>query len=171
MRSRRSTGSEGDMLRGGTDSLRRSSPSDPPEAGNTLVLSIVLAAVAIALVFTLATVTQMHIERKRLLALADAAAIHAAAAIDEPAYFAEPGSHVPLSDSTVRAAVDDFLSHLAPGQRSRLHGLSVSSPTNAINQETAQVTLSAYIRPGYIPWAITAFEGFRIEVTSAARAD
>ena len=79
------------MLRGGTDS-RELLPRLFPGAGNTLVLSIVLCAVAIALVLTLATVTQMHIERKRLLALADAAAIHAASAIDEPAYFAEPGS-------------------------------------------------------------------------------
>ena len=159
------------MLGGGTDCQRRSCRGSSPEAGNTLVLSIVLSAVAIALVLTLATVTQMHIERKRLLALADAAAIHAASAIDEPAYFAEPGSEVPLSDATVNAAVEDFLSHLGPGQRSRLRGLSVGSPTNAVNQETAQVTLSAYIRPGYIPWALTGFEGFRIEVTSAARAD
>src|SRR5690625_2847058 len=138
------------MLRGGTDSRRSSSRGYSPEAGNTLVLSIVLSAVAIALVLTLATVTQMHIERKRLLALADAAAIHAASAIDEPAYFAEPGSEVPLSDSTVRAAVDDFLTHLGPGQRSRLRGLSVGSPTNAVNQERSEEHTSELQSRGHL---------------------
>lgn len=159
------------MLHTRTASHRRASRFPSPEEGNTLVLSIVLSAVAIALVFTLATVTQMHIDRKRLLALADAAAVDAASAIDEPAYFAEPGAQVPLSDATVHAAVNGFVARLPPGQRTRLRGLTVGSPTGAINEETAQVTLSAYIRPGYIPWALTGFEGFRIEVTSAARAD
>lgn len=141
------------------------------EEGNTLVLSIVLSAVAIALVLTLATITQMHIERKRLLALADTAAIHAAGAIDEAAYFAQPGSQVPLTNESVQQATHSFLTRMPEGQRSRFHGLSVASPTSAVDGETAQVTLSAHIRPGYIPWAITGVDGIRVEVTSAARAD
>ena len=141
------------------------------EAGNTLILSIVLCAVAVALVFTFATITQMQIERKRLLALTDAAALHAASAIDESQYFATPGADIPLTDTSVRHAVEDFLTRLPAGQHSRLHRLQLDSPTSAIGGETAQVTLSALVRPGYIPWSVVPSEGFRLEVTSAARAD
>ena len=146
-------------------------PEPTGENGNTLIISIVLAAVAIALVLTFATITQIHIERKRLLALTDAAALHAASAIDEAAYYSTPGANVPLTDASVHESVVDFLTRTPAGQRSRLHGLRLGAPTSAVGGETAQVTLSAFVRPGYIPWSVVPFEGFRLEVTSAARAD
>lgn len=136
-----------------------------------MVLSIVLSAVAIAVVLTFATITQMHIDRKRLLALTDSAAIHAASALDEDRYFSEAGATVYLTDHTVRAAAAEFLTRVPPGQRARLHGVQVSSPTGALGDSTAQVTMAAQIRPGYIPWAVLPVQGISVEVTSAARAD
>lgn len=141
------------------------------EEGNTLILSIVLSAVAIALVLTFGTITQMQIERKRLLALTDAAALYAATALDESAYFTEPGAEIVLTDATVRGAVHEYVAQLPLAQRGRFEGLALSTPTAARDAHTAEVTMSAFVRPGFIPWSITPFEGFRIEVTSAARAD
>jgi|SRR5690625_4783899 len=140
------------------------------EEGNATILSIVLAAVAIALVLTFAAITELHIDRKRLLALADAAALHAASAIDEEAYFASPGADVPVSPATVSAAAAGFIERLPPAQRARFHDLALSSAT-AVDSRTAQVTLSALIRPSYIPWAATPSGGLRLEVTAAARAE
>lgn len=149
----------------------RPRPQSDPEAGNTLLLSVILTAVAIALVLTFASITQMHIERKRLLALADAAALHAASALDEEAYYTTPGADLILTDTTVHSAVETFLSDVPSSQHDRLHRLMIVSPTGAIGGDTAEVTLSAFIRPTYIPWSVTPFEGFRIQVNTTARAE
>lgn len=145
--------------------------TEEPEAGNTILLSVILSAVAIALVLTFGSITQMHIERKRLLALADAAALHAASALDEDHYYTTPGADLHLTDASVHAAVEDFLVRTPAAQHNRLHALQIDSPTAAIDGDTAQVTLSAFIRPTYIPWSVTPFEGFRIQVSTTARAD
>lgn len=142
-----------------------------PEAGNTILLSVILSAVAIALVLTFASITQMHIERKRLFALADAAALHAASALDEDHYYTTPGADLQLTDTSVRSAVEDFLTRTPSVQHNRLHSLQISSPTSAIDGDTAQVTLSAFIRPTYIPWSVTPFEGLRIQVSTTARVE
>ncbi len=141
------------------------------ERGNTLILSIALSAIAIALVLTFATITQIQIERKRLLALTDMAALYAATEIDEERYYSDPSVGVPLSDESVRLGVDTYLERLPASQASRFHQLSVTAPTRALNGNTAQVTLTAYVRPGYIPWGVIPFDGFFIETTSSARAD
>lgn len=142
---------------------------DPhPEEGNTLILSIVLSAVAIALVLTLGAITQIHIERKQLLALTDTAALHAASAIDEQVYYSRPGADIPLTDASVRRGVEEFIGNMPTPHRERFHSLQVADPTGAAGPTTAEVTLGAYVRPGYIPWTVAPFEGFYIYTTSSA---
>lgn len=141
------------------------------ERGNTLILSIALSAIAIALVLTFATITQIHLERKRLFALTDSAALYAASAIDEWHYYTDPAAIVPLTDRSVRSGVASYLGQIPGSQSSRFHGLTVASPTGSVHGRIAQVTLAAYVQPGYIPWGIIPFDGFYIETTSTAHAN
>lgn len=140
------------------------------ERGSTLVLSIVLAVVALALVLTFAAITHLQIERKRLLSLADATAAHAASALDEEAYFTRPGPDVLLSTATVQAAATEYLAKLPPAHHARFEGLHVGSPTQALDSTTAQVTLASQVQPQFLPWGVAPLT-LSIEVTSAARAD
>lgn len=141
-------------------------PSD--EHGNTLILSITLSAVAIALVLTFAAITQIHIERKRLLSLTDTAVLHAAGVFDEGHYYAGNTSEVPLTDSSVKAGVEEYLSLVPHQHYAKFHELTITDPTGVTPEGSAQVTLRAFIRPGYIPWGVIGLEGFRIETTAQA---
>jgi len=58
-----------------------------PESGQIMILTLGLAMVVLGLIFVVVSVTSVQIERKQLLALADAAALDAAGQIDEAAYF------------------------------------------------------------------------------------
>lgn len=151
-------------------SVAREQPCPDGERGSTLALSIVLAAVALALVLTFAAITHLQIERKRLLSLADATAAHAASALDEEAYFSQPGPDVLLSTATVQAAAREYLAKLPPAHLARFEGLDVGSPTQALDETTAQVTLTSRVQPQFLPWGMAPLT-LSIEVTSAARAD
>ena len=145
------------------------SPDPFHERGNTLILSIVLGAVAIALVLTFATITELHIERKRLLALTDMAALHAASSNDDGKYYSGATSEVTLTTESVRVGVKEYLSLVPHQQMNRFHKLSVSEPTGLSPQGGAEVTLQAFIRPAYIPWGVINHEGFYIQTTSWAQ--
>lgn len=143
----------------------------PDETGNIMVLSIVLSAVCIALVLTLGTITSIHVERQRLRTLTEAAALHASTAIDEHHYYLSNGLEVVLTDDTVNIAVSDFLSSVPSHQFDQLNQVAVVPPTGTVDGQAARVTLSAYVKPGYIPWSVTSFDGFRITVSATAEAD
>lgn len=85
------------------------------DSGQIMLLTLGFAVLALVLVLVVASATAVHIERKRLLALADAAAADAADALDTVTYYTtqEAGAgtptRVPLTDTTVRSAVDAYL--------------------------------------------------------------
>lgn len=138
--------------------------------GQTMVLSIVLGLVVLALVLVLASVAALYLERKQLFDLADAMAADAADAIDETEYFLGPDEST-LSDASVAASVSAYLDQ-APAQVAdqfeQLRVVSATSPDGRI----ARVHLSARARPPLIPWVLIPWsDGFTIEAVSAARAD
>lgn len=166
----------------------RSCPSveEPRDAGQIMVLTIGYALLALALVLVLASASAVHLERKQLLALADAAALDAADALDGALYYSGvdlpvlPGDAgadaagvadvvVPLTDESVRAAVVEHVerSPAAGG----VTGLQIGEPTGTSDGVTAQVTLTGVARLPFVPWAIEVWSGgIPLRVTSSARA-
>lgn len=158
--------------------------ADDGESGQIMVLTIAYAMLALALVLVLASASAVHIERKQLLALADAAALDAADAIDLDAFYAgvlgagsgpvggdttDDAPAVPLSDESVRTAVTAYLA-TAPAAGG-IAGLAVGEPTGAPDGFTAQVTLTGVARPPLLPWVLAPWsDGISLRVTSSARA-
>lgn len=142
--------------------------------GQIMLLSIFYGLITLALVLVVVSVSAIYIERKSLLALADAVAADAADAIDEGSYFgtgrpADPA--LPLTDEAVQQAVADYLA-AAPVGVVDFEGLTVSPPTGTPNGTTAEVTLSAVVRPPVLTWAISPWrDGFVVSVTSRAEAE
>lgn len=119
--------------------------------GRVLLLALVYGVIALVLVLVVAAASTVHLDRKRLLALADAAALDAADAIDEPAYFAATEREaglvaVPLTDATVRAAATGYLER--PQGGGRFVDLTVDlAATGTPDGTTAVVVLRARSLP------------------------
>lgn len=156
--------------------------------GQVLLLSIGYALLALLLVTVVVSATGVHLERKRLLALADQAALAGAQAFDADAYYRAqgadgddaPGAEVDtggpadvrglvlLSPALVRSAVVDHL-EASPGA-ARLDGLTLVSATTP-DGRTAVVTLSAVARPPLLSWVTAPWsDGIALRATSSARA-
>jgi len=140
--------------------------------GQVLLLVIAYAAVSISLVLVVVSASAVHLERKRLIEVADGAALDAADEVDEGIYFpggAEPGS-VPLSDRSVRAAVDGYLGDR--GAYAEFDDLTVAASTGSSDGRTAEVTLYATVQPPLVGWALEAFaDGVVLRATARARVD
>lgn len=138
-----------------------------------MLLSIAYGTLALVLVLVVVSVSSIYIERKRLLALADAIAADAADAVDIEGYFAAErgqGPQLPLTDESVRESVLDYLSS-APSSVVDFESLALSEPTGSPDGSSAQVTLSALARPPLPTWVLAPWQGgFTIEVTVSARA-
>ena len=142
------------------------------ESGQITLLTMGFAVVALALILVVASASSIHLERKRLFALADGAVADAADAIDlEQYYRAElPAAGVPLTDESVRTAVEDHLD--AAMATARFDGLQIAGSTGTADGRTAQVTLSAVARPPLVPWVLVPWsDGFTIQVTALAQAE
>lgn len=142
-----------------------------PDAGQATWLAIGYALIALVLITVVVSASAVHLERKRLLALADLAALDAADAIDTDAYYARdagPGSLVVLGDDEVHDEVVDYLTMAAPA--ARLSDLTlVEARTDG---RTATVTLHAVAHPPLVSWVLAPWsDGIDLLVTSSARTD
>ncbi len=142
--------------------------------GQIMLLSIFYGLVALTLVLVVISVSAIYLERKRLLALADAVAADAADSISEDDYFGDErpdAPALPLSDASVRDAVEDYLS-AAPRGVVDFDDLAIAQPTGTPDGTTAQVSLSAVVRPPVVTWVLSPFrDGFVVTVTSSAEAE
>lgn len=137
-----------------------------------MLLSIVYGLITLALVLVIISVSALYIERKRLLALADALAADAADAADVEVWYETAGADgLVLTDASVQGAVTDYLA-VAPGALTdRFNEFAVAAPTGSPDGQIAEVTLSARVRPPLVPWVLTPWrDGFVIEVTAQGRA-
>ncbi len=140
--------------------------------GQVLLLVIAYAALALVLVTVVVGASAVYLERKRLLAVADAAALDAADALDTAALYergAGPGG-VPLTDASVRRSVEDYVRSVnAPG---RFYSFAIGVPTGTPDGRTAEVTLVATARIPLVSYVLADFsDGIPLRVTARARTD
>lgn len=150
-------------------------PSARDEDGRVLLLSLAFGVLLLLVVTVVVSASAVHLERKRLYALADAVTLGAAQAIDLDAFYTgaapppQDGAVLFLTDGDVRAAV---LAQLvaAPETADAFTDLQVvdaSSPDG----RSARVVLAARAEIPLVsvvtrPWA----DGVLIRVESTARA-
>lgn len=140
--------------------------------GQVLVLILGYVLIALVLVLVVASASAVHLERKRLLAVADGAAIDAADSFDAGEFYdvgTVPGRGVPVSDASVRASVEDYVT--ARGAYTDFDAFAVADPTGTPDGQTAEVTLVAVVTPPLITSVIDDYAGgIGLRVTARARA-
>ncbi len=158
------------------DAMRRRRRAEPPhqdDSGQVLLLALAYGLVAILLVLMVVAASAVHLDRKRLLGLADAAALDAADAVEEGAYFdaterPDGVDVVPLTDRTVRDSVLDYLERQEGS--SRFVDLAVDTgATGTSDGQTAVVVLTARSLP-LLPEALSGrwAAGVPLRVTASA---
>lgn len=139
--------------------------------GQVMILALAFGLLAILLVGVVVSATAVHLERKRLLALADLAALEAADATDPARYYAGPpreGAPLTLTPDDVNAAVEAYLAE-APAA-ARFEDLQVVEAT-VLDGRTVVVTLRAVASVPLLSAATAAWsDGVELVVTARARA-
>lgn len=135
----------------------------PSEEGSTLILAIFYGALALAIVLASAAITSMYMEKKRLFAVADAAALAGSEAItvDVDASSGQPIAR--LAPADVREAVEEFI---AASPSDIQQAVRVERATT-LDGVSATVTVSEFWAPPVI--TLFAPKSFRIEATGIAR--
>ena len=134
------------------------------DGGSILPLVIFYGVLCIVLVLLVSSATSLYLERERLFALADGAALAGAEGYDLDAVAVVDGHPRPVLHSTdVSTAVADFLaSSVADG----FDGLRVQQ-AGTTDGRSATVTMSTVWHPPVVSMFVPA--GIRIDVTSSAR--
>lgn len=133
------------------------------ETGSTLLLTIFYTALSLVLILLVTAASSLYLERKRLLTLADGAALVGAEAFDLGAVVATShGPRLYLETGAVESAVDDYLAAIPHD----FEGLAVAR-ADTVDGLSATVGLSAYWRPPIVSLLVP--EGLRIEVEATAR--
>ena len=135
------------------------------DEGSTLPLLLVFVAIAVGFVLTAAAATSLHLERLRLLTVADGAALAGAESFSVADAGVQDGSVVPRLHA---AAVDSAVrGYLADAEVAGLDGLALDSATTP-DGRTASVRLTAVWHPpiagALLPLSV------RVTVTSTAAA-
>ncbi|WP_309135312.1 pilus assembly protein TadG-related protein [Cellulomonas sp.] len=155
---------------GALDTLRGHASGDD---GQVTVLALGLAVLVLLLVTVTVSATGVHLDRKRLLATADLAALAAADAVADDRYFGGAASRgpagVPLTDAGVRAAVEDYV-RAHPEAGARWGGVSVLEASTPDGRSVV-VRLRAVTRPVLLSWVMAPWsDGITLEAQSVARA-
>jgi len=138
------------------------------DTGSTLLLTIFYGFLALLVILLVVAASSLYLERKRLLTLADGAALAAAEAYPLDAVTVAPdGSTVPLRTALDSAAVRTAAeAYLAAAPHATLEDLTVTRAA-ATDGQSATVSLSAYWRPPVLTLVLPA--GVPLEVTAVAR--
>jgi hypothetical protein len=134
--------------------------------GSVMLFTLGWIVVALTVVLVVAAATQVHIQRVRLLHLADELALEAADVVDVDVYFSGESAHPQLSQSRAADAVRAGLG--ARADRDWVSQVSVIG-VEAAPDGTATVTLGMRVLPLFDTAALTAF-GAGIEVVATASA-
>ena len=146
---------------------RRPAPPRPhpgPDDGRILLLTLGYLAVLVALVLVVTAATAVHLQRKRLIDLADLTALAAADATTPDDYLAAGATGVVLTDARVHAAATDHLAG-AP-EAARFAAVELVAATTP-DGRTAVVHLRAVIE---VPFAVVAVDALTVDAVARARA-
>lgn len=145
--------------------LRRGRRSDD---GQIALLVLCFVTIAASLILVVVAASSVHLERKRLVALADAVALDAADDTSPDIYLREgliEGEGVALTDESVRASARAFLAD------SGARGVQVADPTGAPTGRAAVVTLTTTAQPPLVAWVLDGWgDGIVLTVTAKAEA-
>ena len=138
-------------------------PTLRDDRGSILPLVAVFTALGLTLVLLVAAATSLYLERKRLLSLADAAALVGAESFDLADVTVTDGIvSAALTAAEVRGAVEHYLESY-PSAFSELR----LEEATTVDSRSASVRLSAAWHPPVVSLFVP--EGLRIDVTSTAR--
>ncbi len=159
--------------------LRQAHPSAGPlrardDEGSTLILTIFYGFLALVLILVVVAASSLYLERKRLLTLADGAALAGAESFALDSVTLDPvtldaaalGAAAPrpvLHSNEVRAAAEAYLA-VAP--HAGVAGVRLTGADSA-DGRSATVALSAVWRPPVLAFFLP--EGVPLEVTAVAR--
>lgn len=139
------------------------------DEGRIALLSLAFGLLAMVLVLVVVSASAVHLQRKRLYAVADAAAADAADALDDAAYYTGGGDLL-LSDASVRDSAADYVA--AHAAHADLAGVVVAEGTGTPDGRTAVVVLDVDVRPLFVAFVPEEFAaGIRLRATSRAVAD
>lgn len=134
------------------------------DTGSTLPLIGGYAALALVLVLLVASATSLYLERKRLLILADGAALVGAEAFElDDVTVTSSGPRVRLRTADVRREVTAYLADQPIGAFESLRLEEATSPDG----RSALVTVSAIWRPPVVSPFVP--DGLRIDATAVSR--
>ncbi|UJP41441.1 hypothetical protein [Cellulomonas palmilytica] len=148
--------------------LRRAGGADD---GQVIVLTFGVVVFASMLVLVVASAAQLHLEHKRLVALADLLALEASDSIAEGVYYGNEGkARLALTDGSVRSAVTEYLA-AHPDETAGWRQFAVSEAV-AEGPRTARIALVARVRPSSTAWVLSAWtDGITIRAEASATAD
>ncbi|MCU1635854.1 MAG: hypothetical protein JWQ68_1093 [Cryobacterium sp.] len=142
----------------------RRAPATGGEEGSVLLLTIFYAGLALVLILGVVAGTSLYLEHKRLLTLADAAALAGAEAFPLDAVLVDTGQpRFYLVPADVEEAVHRYI---ATAPHPNFVGLAVARATS-VDGVSATVTLSASWRSPVL--ALVFPEGLPLEVNAVAR--
>lgn len=134
------------------------------DEGSTLPLIGFYVFLALATLLIVTAATSLYLERKRLLSLADGAALAGAEAFELSAVSFAPGAPAPrLDDADVAGAV---AAYLAATPVTGFDGLQVDA-AHTVDGRSATVTLSSTWHPPIVTVFVP--DGIRIDATATAR--
>lgn len=152
----------------GTRAGLRASVRSGDEEGSILLLTLFYAFLALVLILVTVAATSLYLERKRLLTLADGAALAGAEAFELSAVAVTTDGSGPvlrpaLVSADVHAAAAEYLATAPHGS---IAGLALTG-ASSVDGQSATVSLSAYWRPPVLAVVLPA--GVPLEVTAVAR--
>ena len=134
------------------------------DEGSSLILVVFAAAISIAVVFAVFSATSLYLERKRLMSLADAAALAGAESFELDGVSISGGrASVTLDSAHVQSAAQEFVATATPTDL----GAVRIDEARTRDGRSATVSLSTMWHPPVASFLMPA--GLRIDVTSTAR--
>ncbi|MEZ0166768.1 pilus assembly protein TadG-related protein [Kineococcus sp. LSe6-4] len=132
------------------------------DEGRITLLALAFGLLATVLVLVVTSASAVHLQRRELYALSDAAARDAADALDEDRYYA--GGGVLLTRASVRDSVAAYVGAHAPGAE-------VGAGTGTPDGRTARVELVRVTTPPFTAFVPAGLTRVRLVARSTAVAD
>lgn len=137
------------------------------EDGHVMVLMIGYVLLVLLVVTVVAAAGSLYLGQKKLLSIADGAALAAADTfvLSGGSSSSDPGTL--LNSQGVRSAAQDYLAGIEPP--TTIGGIALAPGTGAPDGHTAYVTMTAVVHPLFINFLVP--DGIPLKVTSTARAN